>query len=264
MRKNKILSGMNRLLLIISILISVIAGSCASKEEKQERGELIPKDDFISILADVYIADGLLTVPKIHSMFVSIDSLASYDQIVKLHGYTKEAMDNTIRYYFVKKPKKLIEIYDQVLAILSEMESIIEKEALPFGDNQADLWKREKFYSFPDPSGTDSVNFSVELKDPGIYSLTYSVTLFPDDQTLNPRTTAYTVHVDSVGSGKRRNIKTYEFIKDGHRHNYAIIIRISTPLSLNGSLYDYDNHPEERGKHAIIDSIYLINYSIQK
>ena len=263
MRKKKILSGMNHLLLIISILISVIAGSCASKEN-HEGGKLIPKDDFVSILTDVYIADGLLTVPKIHSMFVSIDSLASYDQIVKLHGYTKEDMDNTIRYYFVKKPKKLIEIYDQVLADLSEMESIIEKEALPFGDNQADLWSGEKLYSFPDLSGTDSVDFSFELNDPGIYSLTYSITLFPDDQTFNPRTTAYTVHVDSVGSGKRRNIKTYEFIKDGHRHNYVIIIRISTPLSLNGSLFDYDNHPDEGGKHAIIDSIYLINYSIQK
>ena len=264
MRKNKILSGMNHHLLIISIVISVIAGSCESKEEKQERGEIIPKDDLISILADVYIADGLLTVPKIHSMFVSIDSLASYDQIVKLHGYSKEAMDNTMQYYFVKKPKKLIEIYDQVLAVLSEMESIIEKEALPYGDNQAELWKGEKFYIFPDPSGKDSANFSFELNDPGIYSLTYSVTLFPDDQTFNPRTTAYTVHVDSVGTGKRRNISTYGFIKDGHRHTYVVIIRISKPLSLNGSLYDYDNNPDEWGKHAIIDSIYLINYSIQK
>ena len=35
-----------------------------------------------------------------------------------------------MKYYFIKNPKKLIKIYDQVLGILSEMESLVEKEAV--------------------------------------------------------------------------------------------------------------------------------------
>ena len=265
MRKNQIFSELNRVLLITLIIISTIAGSCSTDAEKKEYGELIPKDDFISILVDVYISDGLLTVPKIHTLYTSIDSVATFDQIVKLNGYSREAMDNTIRYYFVKKPKKLVEIYDQVLAVLSEMESRILEEAPPLVDKtQVDLWTGEKFFSYPDPTGKDTVNFSFVLSDPGIYSLIYSVRQFPDDQTLNARTTAYTTHADSAESGKRSYLKTYDFIKDGQKHTYAVIVRINTPLSLNGSLYDYENNPDEWGKHAVLDSVYLINYSIQK
>ena len=84
-------------------------------------------------------------------MFSSLDSILSYIYIIENHGYSKEIMDKTMKYYFIKNPKKLIKIYDQVLGILSEMESLVEKEAVLTAVHIKNLWTGEEFYSFPDP-----------------------------------------------------------------------------------------------------------------
>ena len=80
-------------------------------------------------------------------------------------------MDKTMKYYFIKNPKKLIKIYDKVLGILSEMESRVQKDiqkSKPVPDN---LWPGHESYSFPDPSGADSAFFDISLTKPGSYTL---------------------------------------------------------------------------------------------
>ena len=66
-------------------------------------------------MTDIHLADGLLILPKIKTMYSSLDSITAYTQIIEKHGYTKEIMDKTMKYYFIKDPKKLNKIYDQVL-----------------------------------------------------------------------------------------------------------------------------------------------------
>jgi hypothetical protein len=105
------------------------------------------------------------------------------------------------------------------------------------------------------------VDFNIEMRQPGNYYLKYSVTLSPDDQTLNPRTSAYSVHADSVLTGKHKYIPTLEYLKDGHSHTYQLVINVGVlnPQVIHGSLYSFDNNPDEWGKHAIIDSVSLIH-----
>lgn len=248
---------MIRFTLLILILFSLIAGSCSSRKNKLDHRNLIPEKELVSILADVHIADGLLTLPKIHYWFSSPDSLSAYYHIIEKHGYSKETMDKTIKYYFIKKPKELIKIYDQVLGILSEMESLVEKEAVLAEGRRENLWTGKKFYSFPDPSGTDSVRFDITINRTGIYKLAFSATLFPDDQSVNPRITAYSCHPDSIETGKRKYIKTMNYIKDGQPHTYNLILNVpvNTILHLRGWLYDFDNHPDEWEKHVRIENI---------
>ena len=54
-----------------------------------------------------------------------------------------------MKYYFIKNPKKLNKIYDQVLGIISEMESRIEKEALIEQTRKSNLWTGKEFYAEP-------------------------------------------------------------------------------------------------------------------
>jgi hypothetical protein len=248
---------MIRFTILILIMFSLIAGSCSGRKNKLDHRNLIPEKELVSILTDVHIADGLLILPKIYYLFSSLDSIPSYYQIIEKHGYSKETMDKTMKYYFIKKPKELIRIYDQVLGILSEMESLIEKEVILEQGRIANLWPGKENYSFPDPSGTDSTRFDITLNRPGIYTLKFSATLFPDDQSANPRITAYLCHQDSIETGKRDYIETINYLKDGQPHTYTLIVKIPDirTLHLRVWLYDFDNHPDEMGKHVIIETI---------
>jgi hypothetical protein len=168
-------------------------------------------------------------------------------------------MDRTLKYYFIKKPKKLVTIYDQVLATLSEMESLIDLKAVLEERRRLNQWSGIEFYSFPDPSATDSSFFDITLSKPNNYSLTFSVTAFPDDQSHNPRFAGYSSHADSSNTGKREYLKPISYIKDGHSHDYTINIYVfpNKPLFIRGLLNDFESRPVEWGSHIIIENISL-------
>jgi hypothetical protein len=254
---------MIRFNILILILFSLIAGSCSSRKNKPDRSNIIPEKELVSILTDIHIADGLITLPKIHQSFISLDTVSTYNYIIEKHGYSKEIMDKTMKFYFIKKPKELIKIYDQVLGILSEMESRVEKELVLSEGRIANLWTGKEFYLFPDPSCTDSARIDIRLNKPGVYTLKFSATLFPDDQSVNPRITVYSCNPDSIETGKRDYIETVNYIKDGQPHTYTLIVKVpgGTTLNLRGSFYDFDNHPDEWEKHLIIETI-SVTYSL--
>jgi hypothetical protein len=251
---------MARFSLLIIILISIFAGSCSGRKNKLDRRNLIPEKELVSILADIYTADGLLTITKVQQWFPSIDTLSSYFYIIEKHGYSKETLDKTMKYYFIKNPKGLIKIYDQVLAVLSEMESLAEKELILTQSHIPNIWTGREYYSFPDPSGSDSAGFDLNLNKPGIYTLTFTVTLFPDDQSVNPRISTYSSHPDSIATGKRRYIETMGYIKDGQPHTYTLLMSVpaNSPLHLRGCFYNFDNLFDDWGKHILIENILLI------
>lgn len=248
---------MIRLTLLILILFSLITGSCSSRKNKPDHSNLIPENELVSILTEIHLAGGLLTIPKIRSLYSSLDSISSYYLIFEKHGFSKEIMDKTIKYYFIKKPRELIKIYDQVLGTLSEMESINERKTV----HAAMLWTGREFYSFPDPTVTDSTLFNFTLNIEGIYTFTFSTTLFPDDQSLNPRVTVYSCNPDSVETGKRKYIETINYIKDGQPHTYTLTLNVpaNTTLHFRGWLFDFDNNPDKREKHVIIKNISVSN-----
>jgi hypothetical protein len=239
------------------IVFSLIAGSCSRRKKKLDRTGLIPEKELVSILTDVYLANGLLSIPKVHNWYSSSDSISLYISIIEKHGYTKTSMDKTIKYYYIKNPKKLIKIYDQALGILSEMDSRIEREAFLIGEHFNNLWTGKEFYCLPGQKGDDSTGFNLTLNNPGTYTVTFTATLFPDDQSAHPRFNAYTCHPDSIFTGKRQYIKSMEYIKDGQPHVYTIIYKFheKKTLHLRGWLDDCENNPGEMEKHAIFDNI---------
>jgi hypothetical protein len=253
---------MIRFTLLILILFSLTAGSCSGRKNKLDQKDLIPEKELVSIITDIHIADGLLSLPNIRYRFSSLDSLKAYDIIFKKYGYSKETMDKTMKYYFIKKPKRLIAIYDQVLGKLSEKESRIEREIILAEAHITNLWTGKEFYCIPDTAGNDSTQFDITLHNTGICTMTFSVTLFPDDQSVNPRITAFSCHPDSVETGKRNYVKTLKYIKDGKPHTYTFIFGVpeKKALHLRGWLYDFDNNPDEIERHAIIENI-SVTYS---
>jgi len=248
---------------LILITLSLIISSCESRRSKIDRKHLIPENDLVSILTDIYITDGLIGMPRIVMKYAPLDSISTYNRIFEKHGYTKEMMDKTMKYYFIKNPKKLIKIYDKVLGILSEMESRVRKEIQKSNPVPDNLWPGHELYSFPDPAGSDSVFFDLPLTKPGAYTLSAKVTLYPDDQSLNPRLTAFTCHPDSIETGKRKYMNPICYLKDGHEHKYSVTFSVpyKTTLHVRGSLYEFDNNPADWEKHIVIRNI-SVTYSM--
>lgn len=239
------------------ITISILSGACSKRKIDIDNKNLIPEKELIPLLTDIHLTDGLLTIPQINIWTSSLDSITTYIQVIEKHGYTKEIMDKTMQYYFVNDPKELNRIYDQVLGILSEMESRVDKEANAEMAQNNNQWTGKDFYSFPDPSGNDSSQFDITLSRPGVYTLGFSAILYPDDQSVNPGPTIYSCSPDSIETGKKRYFKTANFLKDGQLHLYRFNIQVPAGkiIHLRGWLFDPENGIFGTEKHVIIDNI---------
>jgi hypothetical protein len=252
-----------RLTLLILMSLVLINSSCGSRRSKLDRRNLIPENKLVPILTDIYLTDGLLGMPRISIRYPMLDSISTYSNEVEKYGYTKETLDKSLKYYFIKNPRKLIKIYDKVLGILSEMESRIQKDILSSRGEPGSLWTGPVSLSFPDPTGIDSTVFDITLNRSGTYTLTANVTIFPDDQSLNPGLTAFTCHPDSIETGRRNFIEPVYYVKDGHEHRYIVIFSVppKTTLRIRGNLYDFANNPDDWEKHLLIKNI-AVTYAL--
>ncbi len=251
---------MKRYILPALIAFSVLAFSCAGRKNKAERRDIIPEKDLISILTDVYIADGLLALPKVNFLFSSGDTLSNYLDVIRKHGYTKGQMDRTMRFYFIKRPNKLVEIYDKVLGTISEMESRTSKELPAFySTREVNAWPGKQFYSSPGPRGKDTAWFDFPFDFTGIYNLKFTLTIYPDDQSVNPHAAIYFLHSDSTGNEKRIYFPEFPYLKDGRPHNYSILLKqdLPVPLRLRGWFVDQENQTPFIERHILVENISL-------
>lgn len=257
---------MNRVVLLLLLFLILITNACTGRKNKIDHSDLIPENDLISILTDVYLADGLLTLPKISQGFQAQDSLSSYKQIIEKHGYSKETMDKTMKYYFIKKPKKLIVMYDKALGVLSEIESKLLQNSVDADLDTRNIWKGRRSFTIPDSISTEAPMVRTSLYTGGIWVFNYTVTIFPDDESLNPRLVAYTCNADSIESGKREYLNPFKYIKDGKPHDYTLIITVpkKRPTSFTGLVFVCDNNTEEIQQNSIIENLSIIFTSLAK
>lgn len=241
--------------LIVLFLISVLF-SCSPTYNKQK---IIPTRDLVDILTELYIADGLLVLPQVRAMYANKDSTTNYLDIIQRHGLTKERLDNTMRYYFEKEPKKFENIYDQVLTKLNEKQALLEKEKPPEVLLSPELWTARNSFLIPESGTMDSAWFSIAIKDTGNYILEFSTILYTDDQSTNPRVTVFFWHSDSTKSGSRNYWTEVNLPRDGQRHNYSLskINSDTTVTHLNGWMLNSDPQKGRWVKHARIENITL-------
>jgi hypothetical protein len=165
----------------ILFIIAFAALSCSHPKVQLDNNKLIPEKELISILIDIHITDGLLALPRINTTYSILDSITTYYHVIEKHGYTKDMMDKTMKYYFIKDPKRLNKIYDIVLERLSEMESRIEKRSYVEQARLSNLWPGKDFYAAPS-TGNGSAGFDITLSKQGFYRLAFTTTVYPDDQ----------------------------------------------------------------------------------
>ncbi|MCX6332795.1 MAG: DUF4296 domain-containing protein [Bacteroidia bacterium] len=242
-------------IVLVTVLILLAAPSCVKPLDRIEHGKLIPEKTFVSILSDIYIANGLLSLPEIRYEFGGRDSVLNYIDIIKSYGYSYETMNSTMNYYFVSKPKKLIRIYDQIILKMGEMQSGVQNEIMRIEQLASRKAINYNVYELPDPERGKDVGISQIINSSGIYNLTFSIAIFPDDKSLNPCVTGWLVDADSIETGKKKWLPPLEYIKDGHAHQVVYNGRIEThrPMLMKACLYSYENDISEWDKHARIE-----------
>ena len=209
---------MTRSVLTIIIALSILSGSCSGRKSKAGRRDIIPQKDLIEILTDINITNGLLALPKYIYMYRNTDTIPVYNEIIEEHGYTRTDMDRTMKYYFLKRPKELIRIYDKVLGKLSEIESRIDEEMPDLRAAEMNLWRGRKSYSFPNPDGTDTTWFAIPVSGPGSWDVKYTLTIYPDDPVANPGPDIYFTPSDSAREEQKIYLTTLPYLKDGMPH----------------------------------------------
>jgi hypothetical protein len=250
----------NKLLILLIFPLLILA--CTSRKNKLDKSDRIPTDDLTNILTEISMTNGLLTIPRVHRWYTPADTMAPYEDVIKKFGYEREDLDKTLKWYFVKNPKKLEKIFDNVLARLSEMESRYDQELSAFQAREANLWRGKEFYASPVSKGSDSTNFKVRLSYPGVYQLTFMATVYPDDHAFAPRLFLYTTNPDSSETGKRHYVNSLEYIRDGLPHYYYVNIKVPDQNYFNvmGSFMNYCMQ-ENPNKHFLFENIAITKIS---
>jgi len=253
--KNNFMCMINKLTAVVIISLALLY-SCSNGNIAHKP---IPTRELIDVLTEMYVADGLLSYPPVRLRFASKDSISNYVDIINRHGYTKERMDYTLRYYFEKDPKKLENIYDQVLTRLNERQALLEKEVPPPAPVVNNLWKGPESFLLSGPGTKNTTWFSIPIKDTGNYTISFTAVVFNDDQTFNPKTTVFFWHTDSSKTGDRIDWPSVKLFKDGQMHNYSLTKRNSDPAikHFGGWLLGNDSLVVKREKHAKILNITL-------
>jgi hypothetical protein len=241
--------------LITAVFLSLLSFNNCTNEKDHK---LIPEDVFSDILYEVHLGNGLLIAPEVRNIFSERDTSRNYLDIIERYGYSKEQMENTLNYYFLKKPKKLIKIYDRNIGKLSEMESMLLNAQQPLPEF-TNLWQGKTEFYFPDTTTNRKLHFKQILETSGSYFLKFSATVYPDDPSFNPHFSALTFHADSLGTGKQNLISCSKYFKDGLPHTYSVTIKVSDqlPVVLSINFFDHNNSPEQGQPHAKISDILL-------
>lgn len=242
---------------IFTVVLIVLSSSCGSGDQKLRKNQMVPARNLVPLLTDLYLSDGLLSYQPVKNIFNAKDSIANYIEVIEKHGYTKEQMDNTLRYYFIHNPKKLQKIYDQVLSQLTEIESEIESNTPT--RHVLNLWNQKSSIKLPEDGVHNPLFFSIPVKDTGMYVFTFDYIIFNDDLSLNPRTVIYFWHSDDTDQGVKDPWESTLLIKDGIRHNYFISKRLTDTAftHISGYLHDCEPQSVRWEKHSVFSNILL-------
>ncbi|HOO97943.1 MAG TPA: DUF4296 domain-containing protein [Bacteroidales bacterium] len=253
-RKLKILSAELCLRMTASLLVIITFTSCVNQRNKVENEKLIPEDTFISMITDIYLATGLLTVSEIRYEFGGRDSVMNYIDIIESYGYSYEEMNNTMNYYFVSKPKKLIRIYDNIIKEMSEKESHYQNEIMKESEELSKARRNYAEFFLPSSSDTARPVLTQKAYPPGNYTVTFTATVYPGDLSFEPHFESRIVDADSVGTGRWRYFDRINYVKDGYPHRITVTNRIegSRPVHLELNFFSQSGNIGETGRHANI------------
>ena len=115
---------MNKQLSLLFLIVFLFLGA---KCENNQKKHIIPKDEFVDILVDIHLMDGIMRQPDLRKSLLKKDTIDYYNAVLRAHDYSRAQFDSTIIYYS-KEIREFDNIYQDVLSTLNQMEAEVEGE----------------------------------------------------------------------------------------------------------------------------------------
>lgn len=242
------------LLLIPLILFSISFWSC-----KEER---IPDNDMVKIFVEVFITDATVTSSKLSIKYAKRDTIEYYRPIYSKMGYSDEQFNTTIDYY-LEHLDELDKVLDKVVNELSRLETEknprnkereeSEEEVI----DKDNLWKDNQKWSLPTDGKQEKIPFKIPTLGTGVYTVSVSVTYFPEDESLNPELSTWFYADDGSEEGFKLNTQSLRYEKDSIRKEMKLsnILRDSTITHFEGFILNHEPKDGDWQKRVEITSI---------
>lgn len=244
------------LICVFSVLVVVNLIACKNSVRKY----VISENTFVDVLVDMHLADAIaLNNNPMYSGF-ALDSANLYQSVFNNHGVTRAQFDSTISYYS-RRPEDFLRIYNKVtnkLKLLSEETLEKSLSVLELQTNPLELiWKAPEIFSLPEMGKTNRVEISIPIKSPGEYTIEAAIRLFPDDESENPRITAYYWYDDKTAAGHRDSFPEVAIRRDANQNTYMTskITTDSRVTHIKGYILNHSNPDTLFQKHALVSKI---------
>lgn len=225
----------------------------------------IAEKDLVEFLADLHVANAIVAEQRRIDLSYQLDSASLYGSLFGKYGFTKAQFDTTMLYYS-QNPDKLKNLMNQVTARLQEMEqkTLAEEERMKKAAMEV-VWS-DSTERKPKPGTIDRIDVDIPIKKTGMYVVTVTVRLFPDDLSVNPGMKLYFYRNDSTAEGKRIYFNEIFYTsRGGDSTTYATskILNDSSFTHIRGSLANFTNEDTLFNRNIIISDFTVIRKKME-
>lgn len=206
------------------LVIIVLCLSCNSSDKK---AKIIPRNDFINLLADIHLYDALSTDYSLSEYFEGVDSVTLYRSIFAKYGVSSESFSETMAWYS-SRPEKFDKLYDEVFGKVNKLnQELTDKQALFAKPGSKLIFKLDRNIfvvgdtaNYPDP-------FLIPVSEKGTYLITAQIRFQENDESVQPKIVCYLLKTESDDKPKERQmIADFPLQKTNFSREYQFIAKL--------------------------------------
>lgn len=238
------------------LVIAFVSCNPASPRKK----DLIPEKLMVPLLVDMHIVNSMISVSNMRMYYLGIDTSGLFDPVFSKYHTNRKNFDLTIAYYS-KRPDRLEKIYNKVLLELNRMDTemrMLPPDEIPDAAYE-NLWKQKRTWRLPDDGPRNTIDFEIPVSGPGNYLIRVKLLVYPADQSVNPRLTAYFWYENDSPEGFRDYfVETkYPMAKVPRYFTAQKELTDTLVTHLKGSIVNHDSLDGEWSKNLVIEDIQI-------
>jgi hypothetical protein len=253
-----------------AILLIFLALSCNSHPHGRPPEGVLKEKPLVDLLVDMHYFEAVYAVTG-HIAGSrpdrGPDTLDFYQPVLDKHRIGRELFVETMRYYSYN-PIQFELLYNQVIDELNRRHTMAQMERPdhetfewqePSRAETIELWPLAADWFFPAADTNKMISFEIPVYEPGTYTFSAEILLYPQDYSENPAVDIWFWHDDGTPGGLTEDFGRVTIIKDGISRHITITASLKDTFNtfIRGSVLDMSNPDGQRERHAEVRNISL-------